>query len=108
MGEPGSRYSWHKIAGGEYRAQIHVVVLQLAPFDDLWWETEVHFFEHDWGMPFAGLLGHVGFLDRWVVTFNFYDSYFVVEEPDSFKSRLPADHVEEYGARDLGWKGPRG
>lgn len=98
--------NWHKIAGGEFLAQTEMVVLKLAPFDDLWWETEVDFFIEDWGMPFAGLLGQQGFLDRWVVTFNRYENYFIVEEPASFKSRLPPDAEKEFERRDLGWKGP--
>jgi hypothetical protein len=79
----------------------------LAGFNDLSWETEVGFFLADWGMPFAGLLGTQGFLDRWVVTFHRYDSYFIVEEPDSFNERLPPDADEILEMRDLGWRDSR-
>lgn len=88
---PGATLNWHTIAGGRFVAQTEAVVVRLAPFDDLWWHTDVQFFLDDWGMPFSGLLGQEGFLDRWVVSFNRYDNYFVVEEPESFKSRLPPD-----------------
>lgn len=60
----GAERRWHKIAGGQYEAQVEMVVLRLPPFDDLWWETDVDFFIPDWGMPFGGLLGQEGFLDR--------------------------------------------
>lgn len=99
-----ARRRWHKISGGTYLAQVEMVHLTLPPFDDLAWETEVDFFRTDWGMPFAGLLGTEGFLDRWVVTFNRYENYFVVEEPDGFAERLPPDFEAEYEGRDLGWK----
>lgn len=99
---------WHRLAGAERRAQVEIVVLKLDPFQDLWWETEVDFLMDDLELPFGGLLGQHGFLDRWVVTFNRYDNYFIVEEPDSFKSRLPPDEsrlIESAEARDQGWKG---
>lgn len=100
-----ARRVWHRIAGGDYLAQIEIVVLRLQPFPDLWWETEVGFFLDDWGMPFGGLLGQEGFLDRWVASFNRYDNYFIIEEPDSFKERLPIDESSIFEGRDLGWKG---
>lgn len=102
----GATRNYHHIAGGRHLAQTEIVALRLAPFDDLWWETEADFFLEDWGMPFSGLLGQQGFLDRWVVTFNYNENYFVVEEPASFKSRLPPDAEAEFERRDLGWKGP--
>jgi hypothetical protein len=33
-------------------------------------------------MPFQGLLGTRGFLDRWAVTFNRYHNYFQLDHPD--------------------------
>lgn len=107
----GARRRLHRIAGGDHQAQVEMVVLRLPPFEDLWWETEVDFLLSELSLPFAGLLGQQGFLDRWVVTFNRYDNYFIVEEPDSFKSRLPPDEtrlVQAAESRDLGWKGRSG
>lgn len=105
--QPGVRRRWHRIAGGDHQAQVEMVVLRLPPFEDLWWETEVDFLLSDLSLPFAGLLGQQGFLDRWVVTFNRYENYLIVEEPESFKSRLPSDETRLFEAaeiRDLGWK----
>lgn len=86
-----------KLLGGEWVAETAYVLLTLPPFEDLWWETEVLFFRQDVeGMPFQGLLGTVGFLDHWVVSFDYYDGRFVVEERDSFVDRLPVDVEREF------------
>lgn len=42
---------------------------------------------NDWGMRFGALLGHHAFLDRWVVTFNRYDSY------SSWKNSRASSHA---------------
>jgi hypothetical protein len=103
----GARTTRHRIAGGDYTAQMESVTIHLEPFGDLWWESEVGFFVEDWGMPFQGILGHAGFLDRWVVSFNYYDNYFIVEERDAFVERMPPDHESAYQDRDLGWRDSR-
>lgn len=82
--------------------------LTLPPFNDLTWDTDVDFFIDDWEMPFEGILGERGFLDRWVVSFNRPGGYFVVEEPQAFTQRMPIDPTDEMEWRDLGWKGPPG
>lgn len=82
--------------------------LTLPPFNDLTWDTDVDFFVDDWEMPFEGVLGEHGFLDRWVVSFNRPGGFFVVEEPEAFSQRMPVDPTEEMEWRDLGWKGPPG
>lgn len=102
---PPRRDILHFLGGEQRWAQVETVILQLEPFQDMWWETEVSFLIDEWDMPF-GLLGQLGFLDRWVVSFNYYNLTFVVEEPDSFQSRLPPDAESEAEWRELGWKGP--
>lgn len=104
--QSGERRS-HQIGGGTHLAQVERVQITLPPFNDLSWESDVDFFVDDWEMPFAGLLGEHGFLDRWVVSFHRRDGYFIVGEPESFDARLPVDPSDEYEWRDLGWKGPR-
>ena len=96
----------HTIAGGTYTARVELVTLSLPGVQSLVWDTDVDFFESDWGMPFGCLLGHEGFLDRFVLSFNAYDGYFIVEERDSFHDRLPDDHVAVAEQQELGWKGP--
>lgn len=102
-------YTWHELAGKRRKAQTEFATIRLPSFEEMWWETEVHFLIDDWNMPFGGLLGQQGFLDRWSVTFNFSENYFVVEELESFKSRLPLDvdqQFERLEDRDQGWRGP--
>lgn len=106
----GARRESHKIAGGDYLAQVERVELTIPAFGDaLRWTTEVGFFLLDWGMTFGGLLGQEGFLDRWVASFD-YPKSFVIEERESFESRLPAVSEEQllelWEWQELGWKGP--
>jgi hypothetical protein len=85
----------HRLLGGEWWAHREMVTLCLPPFEDVVWESEVDFLIHDPGpLPF-GILGQEGFLDKWVVSFNYYDSYFVVEPIEDFQRRIPIDPFEE-------------
>lgn len=70
-----------------------------APFADAW-EAEVDFV-HDEGLPF-GLLGYEGFLNRWAVSFNGYNGYFVVAPVDLFHDRQPSDLLDRLRSR---WPG---
>jgi hypothetical protein len=95
------------ILGGEHTARVTQVVLELPPFDGVTWEIEACFLYADLDLSFAGVLGQDGFLDRWVVSFNYYDRYFVVEERDSFAERLPVDVAEmQVGQYDSEWDRP--
>jgi hypothetical protein len=52
-------------------------------------------------------LGHEGFLYRWVVTFNAYRGYTIVESLDSFEQRpLPVDTWEAFQRDWDGWDRP--
>jgi len=95
------------ILGGVHKARVAPVVLELPPFDGITWETQACFLYGDLELSFAGVLGQEGFLDRWVVSFNYYDRYFVVEQRDSFAERLPVD-VSEVQLReyDSEWDRP--
>ena len=85
--------------GGNWWSQSERVRLVLPPFDDITWEAEVDFLLDDPGpLPF-GLLGQAGFLDRWVVTFNYHRSYLVVEHQEDFERRLPVDQFQELQKR---------
>ncbi len=46
------------------------------------------------GLPFA-LLGYEGFLNRWAVSFNGYQGYFIVEPIGDFDARQPAEVFEQ-------------
>ena len=97
-----------RILGDTHRARMAHVEFDLPPFDGLSWETEAHFLYADLDLSFAGVLGQQGFLDRWVVSFNYYDGYFVVEQRDAFVARLGRDPAEDFlrGAFDSEWERP--
>lgn len=77
-----------ELLGRSWPAVTVPVTLRLKPFDDPW-DAGVDFVL-DEGLPF-GLLGYEGFLNRWAVSFNAYEGYFVVEPVEDFHQRLPAD-----------------
>lgn len=107
LGQPGAQVEEVFLLGKSRLAERAMVHLTLPPFDDVSWETEVLFLRDELDLAFAGLLGTVGFLDRWVVSFNYYDSYFVVEERDSFVDRIPVDVFEEFQRNfDSEWQPP--
>jgi len=77
------------LLGTEWPCVVRTVTMVLLPFDDLEWEAPVRFAVRE-GLRY-GLLGSEGFLNRWVVSFNGYEGYTVVESIESFESRLPVN-----------------
>jgi hypothetical protein len=73
------------------------VDLVLPPFLDLRWTAAIDFSLEE-GLPF-GLLGYEGFLNRWAVSFNAYNGYFVVEATEDFDARIPPDPFDELEQR---------
>ncbi len=58
-------------------------------------------------MPFQGLLGTEGFLDKFAVTFNKYYDYFVLERPDDFHDRIGGPlAVDPVVVPDQQWERP--
>jgi hypothetical protein len=92
------------LMGHEWPCIVRTVALLLPPFHDMGWEASIRFVMED-NLPF-GLLGYVGFLDRWAVSFNAHDGYTVVETLESFTSRLPVDTWEEFQKDWDGWHRP--
>jgi hypothetical protein len=74
------------------------VDLQLPPpFQDHTWAARCGFLhDADLSVAFADVLGQEGFFDRWVVTFNMIDNYFVIEEHQTFQNRLDAQAIDPY------------
>jgi Aspartyl protease len=97
-----------QLLGDTHDAVVTQVTLDLPPFEGLSWEAEAAFLVADLNLSFAGVLGQEGFLDRWVASFNYYDSYFVIEERDSFVTRLGVDPFEVYQQQpfDSEWERP--
>lgn len=89
----------HFLGGTSCFAISRLVTLRLVEgFADLSWEAEVDFLIEDDVLPF-GLLGSEGFLNKWVVSFNYYGNYFVVEPIEDFERRVPLDEFEELQRR---------
>ncbi|HUZ44412.1 MAG TPA: hypothetical protein VMU63_08395 [Acidimicrobiales bacterium] len=101
----GNRLRTHEFIGKSWQAVTVHVHLTLPPFEDFTWQTEVDFLLAEWDMPF-GILGHEGFLDRWVVTFNRYRNYFIVQEVGDFEQGLPVDPFVEFQKEWDGWDRP--
>jgi hypothetical protein len=63
--------------------------LTLPAEPEITWEAHVAFVKApELQMPFQGVLGTDGFLDKFAVMFNYYYDYFVVERPDDFHDRV--------------------
>ena len=72
-----------KLMGNSLRVQFETIELSLACDTEQAWEARIGFItDQTFQMPFQGLLGTQGFLDRWAVTFNKYYDYFEVLSPD--------------------------
>jgi hypothetical protein len=95
------------ILGGIHNARMAMAGLELPPFDGIVWEANCAFLYGELVQSFLGVLGQEGFLDRWVASFNYYDSYFVIEERDAFVERLGIDPVDYMkGHFDSEWDRP--
>ena len=85
------------LMGRTWPTITQAITFELPPFNDLAWEAEVDFVLEE-GLPF-GILGYEGFFNRWAVSFNAYEGYFVVEPVEDFTSRLPLDPFDEMTTR---------
>jgi hypothetical protein len=96
-----------RILGAEHTARQATVNMDVPPFEGLSWESHAAFLHGDFDVSFAGVLGHVGLLHRWVASFNYYDNYFVIEERDSYVERMPVDVYQLYQEQyDSDWFRP--
>jgi len=96
------------VGGASRPVALRTVTLALPDDSTIHWETEVGFVLEEWDMDY-GLLGHAGFLDRFVVSFNYANNYFAIETPESWENRTPPpDPFEEHLHRgDPEWERPR-
>jgi len=95
-----------EIGGAPRPVQMKMVTLSLPGDPAAYWETEVAFFLEEWQINY-GILGQQGFLDRFVVSFNYSANYFVVETVESWDERTPPDPFEEFQKEQEGWWRPR-
>lgn len=83
FGNAGAETAMTKLLGQTLRVQFEYVDLCLLQGSGPSWTARVGFItDPTFVMPFQGLLGNDGFLDRWAVTFNKYYEYFILQEPD--------------------------
>lgn len=88
FGQAGAEHARIRILGGHWRVQFEYVELTLPAEEGIQWTARVAFvMDPALQMPFQGVLGTDGFLDRFAVTFNKYE-YFVIERPDDFHDRV--------------------
>ena len=88
MGSAGAETGSIAVLGAVRRVQYEYVELSLPRYPAFSWTAHVAFTtDPQFQMAFQGILGVEGFLDKFVVTFNAYENFFVVERPDEWRSR---------------------
>jgi hypothetical protein len=106
IGYAGAEKGQVLLLGGTWQVQFEMVDLTLTVDPELSWEARVAFvIDPALQMPFQGVLGTQGFLDKFAVTFNRYYDYFIVERADDFHERK-GKHLthDATGGTDENWK----
>jgi hypothetical protein len=108
FGYAGARTGSIRILGGNWAVQFEEAHLSLAVDAEYSWRASVAFVKSpELQMPFQGVLGTEGFLDKFAVTFNKYYDYFVLERPDDFHDRIGAPlAADPVMAPDPQWERP--
>jgi hypothetical protein len=79
LGHAGHRRGEIHLLGRTRYVQFEFVHLCLPETGGDEWEADVAFIKQpDFQMPFQGILGQKGFLERHIVTFNYYAGHFDV------------------------------
>jgi len=89
IGNAGARTGRIKMFGSDWPCQFEYVEMNSVRYPELSWSANVAFVS-DYGlqMPFQGVLGTEGFLDKYAVTFNKCFDYFVVHRADEWHDRF--------------------
>jgi hypothetical protein len=88
IGHLGAEKGTIALLGKTRVIQFEYVELSLPRYPGHSWEARVAFVtDRSFQMPFQGILGAEGFLNKFVVTFNAYENYFLVEHPDEWNLR---------------------
>jgi len=83
FGHLGAETTSIKLLGKHPIIQFEHVDLSIVRDPTASWSARVGFItDRSFEMPFQGILGINGFLDRWAVTFNAYYGYFLLQHPD--------------------------
>lgn len=68
--------------------QFEYVELSLPSHAGHFWDARVAFItDRTFQMPFQGILGAEGFLNKFVVAFHAYQNFFMIEHPDDWSQR---------------------
>lgn len=79
LGQAGHRAGRVDLLGRTRQVQFEYVDLSLPDTNGDCWTADVAFIRQvDFQMPFQGILGQQGFLERHIVTFNFYAGHFEI------------------------------
>lgn len=88
IGRLGCEKGHIALLGARRTVQFEYVELSLPHYPGLSWTARVAFItDRGFQMPFQGILGAEGFLNRFVVTFHAYENYFLIEHPDAWGER---------------------
>lgn len=83
LGNAGAKTGVVALLGARRPVQFEYVDLSLVDDPSVAWTAEIAFItDQNFVMPFQGLLGTNGFLDKFAVTFNKYYEYFLLQQPD--------------------------
>lgn len=76
------------LLGARRHVQFEYVQLSLPGYPGNSWDARVAFItDRAFQMPFQGILGAEGFLNKFVVTFHAYENFFLIEHPDDWVTR---------------------
>jgi hypothetical protein len=88
IGRFGAETGGIALLGARRQVQFEYVELSLPGNYGNSWEARVAFVtDRTFQMPFQGILGAEGFLNKFVVTFHAYENFFLVEHPDDWAVR---------------------
>jgi hypothetical protein len=88
IGHAGCQRGTVALLGASRPVQFEYVELSLPHYPGFSWTARVAFItDRTFQMPFQGILGAEGFLDKFVVTFHAYENFFLVEHPDEWIDR---------------------
>ncbi|MDQ1711651.1 MAG: hypothetical protein QOE45_1101 [Frankiaceae bacterium] len=80
IGQAGHRSGTIALMGSARPVQFEQVQLSIPKMTDVSWGSDVAFIKQtDFQMPFQGILGQQGFLDRFAVTFRYFNGHFDIE-----------------------------
>jgi hypothetical protein len=85
IGHAGCEKGSIALLGKHLIVQFEYVELSLPDYPGLSWTARVAFItDRTFQMPFQGILGAEGFLNKFVVTFHAYENFFLIQDPNEW------------------------